>query len=135
MINKKILVVDDETTLCDTLRFNLELEGYEVDTAYSAEEALAMDLSVYSLVLLDVMMGEISGWQMARIMKGNPRLAGIPIIFCTAKDSEDDMVAGLDLGADDYIQAIFHTQCGGARQECAEACVVGCLRTAGRPGR
>ena len=103
MINKKILVVDDETTLCDTLRFNLELEGYEVDTAYSAEEALAMDLSVYALVLLDVMMGEISGWQMARIMKGNPRLAGIPIIFCTAKDSEDDMVAGLDLGADDYI--------------------------------
>ncbi len=101
MINKKILVVDDETTLCDTLRFNLE--GYEVDTAYSAEEALAMDLSVYALVLLDVMMGEISGWQMARIMKGNPRLAGIPIIFCTAKDSEDDMVAGLDLGADDYI--------------------------------
>ena len=57
MINKKILVVDDETTLCDTLRFNLELEGYEVDTAYSAEEALAMDLSVYALVLLDVMMG------------------------------------------------------------------------------
>lgn len=103
MINKKILVVDDETTLCDTLRFNLELEGYEVDTAYSAEEALAMDLSVYALILLDVMMGEISGWQMARIMKGNPRLAGIPIIFCTAKDSEDDMVAGLDLGADDYI--------------------------------
>lgn len=99
----RILVVDDEETLCDTLRFNLELEGYSVDTAYSAEEALAMDLSGYSLILLDVMMGEISGFQMARIIKKNPVLADIPIIFCTAKDTEDDMVDGLNLGADDYI--------------------------------
>ncbi|WP_295730949.1 response regulator transcription factor [uncultured Muribaculum sp.] len=99
----RILVVDDEDTLCDTLRFNLELEGYCVDTAYSAEEALAMDLSSYSLILLDVMMGEISGFQMARIIKKNPALADIPVIFCTAKDTEDDMVDGLNLGADDYI--------------------------------
>lgn len=99
----KILVVDDEPTLCDTLKFNLELEGYEVDTAYSAEEALALPLSGYSLLLLDVMMGEINGFQMAKIIKKNPTLTHIPIIFCTAKDNEDDMVAGLDLGADDYI--------------------------------
>lgn len=96
-------MVDDESTLCDTLRFNLELEGYAVDTAYSAEEALALRLTDYSLILLDVMMGEISGLQMARIMKHNPELRHIPIIFCTAKDAEDDMVEGLDLGADDYI--------------------------------
>lgn len=102
-MNRKILVVDDEATLCDALKFNLELEGYEVDTAYSAEEALAMKLSQYDLVLLDVMMGDISGFQMARIMKRNPELAQTPIIFCTAKDTEDDMVAGLDIGADDYI--------------------------------
>lgn len=99
----KILVVDDEPTLCEALKFNLELEGYAVDTAYSAEEAMSMRLSDYSLVLLDVMMGEISGFQMARIMKNNPELSGIPIIFCTAKNDEDDMVGGLNIGADDYI--------------------------------
>lgn len=100
---KKILVVDDEETLCEALAFNLEAEGYSVDTALSAEEALALDLARYDLVLLDIMMGEISGTQLARIMKSNPSTASIPIIFCTAKDSEDDMIEGLDLGADDYI--------------------------------
>lgn len=100
---KKILVVDDEETLCEGLRFNLEAEGYSVDVAYSAEEALTLDLSRYDLILLDIMMGEISGTQLARIVKTNPSTAGVPIIFCTAKDTEDDMVGGLDMGADDYI--------------------------------
>lgn len=100
---KKILVVDDEETLCEGLRFNLEAEGYSVDVAYSAEEALTLDLSRYDLILLDIMMGEISGTQLARILKTNPSTAGVPIIFCTAKDTEDDMVGGLDMGADDYI--------------------------------
>lgn len=99
----RILVVDDEETLCDALAFNLQAEGYVVDTAYSAEDALAMNLTVYDLVLLDIMMGEISGLQLARIMKANPVTAHVPVIFCTAKDSEDDMIHGLDLGADDYI--------------------------------
>lgn len=100
---KRILVVDDEETLCDTLAFNLVAEGYEVDTAYSAEQALSLDLSTYDLALLDIMMGEISGIQLARIMKSNPATASVSIIFCTAKDSEEDMIKGLDLGADDYI--------------------------------
>ena len=100
---ERILVVDDEETLCEALRFNLEAEGYEVDVALSAEEALSLDLDGYSLILLDIMMGDISGTQLAKIMKNNPNTARIPIIFCTAKDSEDDMVDGLDLGADDYI--------------------------------
>lgn len=100
---KRILVVDDEETLCDALAFNLEAEGYIVETAYSAEEALTFDLSNFDLILLDIMMGEISGIQLARIMKSNPSTAKIPIIFCTARDSEDDMIKGLDLGADDYI--------------------------------
>ncbi len=99
----RILVVDDEETLCEALRFNLEAEGYEVDVAYSAEEALALDLTVYSLILLDIMMGAISGIQMASILKKREATAHIPIIFCTAKDEEDDMVEGLDMGADDYI--------------------------------
>ena len=102
-MNKRILVVDDEDTLCEALRFNLEAEGYEVDTAGSAEEVLAKDVSGYDLVLLDIMMGEISGIQLAKILKANPATASIPIIFCTAKDAEDDMVDGLELGADDYI--------------------------------
>lgn len=100
---KRILIVDDEETLCDALAFNLEAEGYEVETAYSAEEALTLVLAKFDLVLLDIMMGEISGTQLARIMKANQATAHIPIIFCTAKDSEEDMIKGLDLGADDYI--------------------------------
>ena len=99
----RILVVDDEETLCDTLGFNLESEGYVVDTAYSAEEALTRNLSDYDLILLDIMMGEISGLQLAKIVRANPATASVPIIFCTAKDAEEDMIHGLDLGADDYI--------------------------------
>lgn len=102
-MSKRILVVDDEETLCEALQFNLEAEGYEVDTALSAEEALTFDPGSYDLILLDIMMGEISGTQFARILKANPATASVPIIFCTAKDAENDMVAGLELGADDYI--------------------------------
>lgn len=100
---RRILIVDDEETLCEVLKLNLENEGYDVDTAFSAEQALTYDLRSYSLVLLDIMMGEISGIKMARMMKADIVTADIPIIFCTARDSEDDMVMGLNLGADDYI--------------------------------
>ena len=99
----KILVVDDEPDLCEGLKLNLEIEGYEADTAYSAEEALEMDLPSYDLILLDVMMGKMSGFEIARILKRNPATAHIPIIFCTAKNADDDMIAGLNLGADDYV--------------------------------
>lgn len=103
MSTARILVVDDEETLCEVLKLNLENEGYDVDVAYSAEQALKMDISQYSLILLDIMMGEISGIKMAKILKANIATANIPIIFCTAKDTEDDMVMGLNIGADDYI--------------------------------
>lgn len=103
MANERILVVDDEETLCEALQFNLEAEGYKVDVAYSAEQALGMSLEKYSLILLDVMMGDISGFKFARLLKADPVTAGIPVIFCTARDTEDDMVAGLNIGADDYI--------------------------------
>ncbi len=99
----KILIVDDEETLCEVLKLNLEAEGYEADTAYSAEEALKLHLPHYSLILLDIMMGDMNGIQFARLLKKNPDTKDIPIIFCTAKDTEDDMVLGLNLGADDYI--------------------------------
>ena len=107
MATHKILVVDDEESLCEILQFNLEVEGYDVDVAYSAEQALGMHPERHSLILLDVMMGEMSGFRMARILKANPETAHIPVIFCTAKDSEDDTVAGLNLGADDYITKPF----------------------------
>ena len=103
MMTERILIVDDEETLCEVLRLNLENEGYDVDTALSAEEALRMDVKQYSLILLDIMMGEISGIRFARMLKSDVATADIPIIFCTARDSEDDMVKGLNLGADDYI--------------------------------
>lgn len=102
-MSRKLLIVDDEETLCEALRFNFEAEGYEVATANSAEEVLSMDISDCDLILLDIMMGDISGTQLAKILKSNPATASIPIIFCTAKDAEDDMVDGLELGADDYI--------------------------------
>lgn len=99
----RILLVDDEETLCEALRYNLEAEGYDVDTANSAEEALTLDLASYDLFLLDVMMGEISGFQLASIIRRTVATASVPIIFCTALDSEDDEIRGLDIGADDYI--------------------------------
>ena len=99
----KILVVDDEQDICEILQYNLETEGFEVATANSAEEALELPLQDFALVLLDVMMGEMSGFQMARRMKENPATAQIPIIFITALEGEDNLVKGLNIGADDYI--------------------------------
>lgn len=101
--SKKILIVEDDETLNEALQLNLELEGYSVESAFSAEQAMKLNLASFDLILLDVMMGEISGFKFARLLKDNTKTAQIPIIFCTAKDSEDDMIAGLNIGADDYI--------------------------------
>ena len=105
--NIKILVVDDEQDLCEILKFNLETEGYQVDTANSAEEAMETDVAAYQLLLLDVMMGGMSGFQMAKLLKGNIATAQIPIVFLTARDTENDTVTGFNLGADDYISKPF----------------------------
>lgn len=102
-----LLVVDDEEDLCEILLFNLEAEGYNVDTAYSAEEALTLDLTQYDLLLLDVMMGKISGFKMASMLREKSETADLPIIFLTAKDTENDMLTGFNLGADDYIPKPF----------------------------
>ena len=103
----RILVVDDEEDICEILRFNLAKEGFEVVTANSAEEALAMDIASFNLLLLDVMMGGMSGFEMARRLKASPDTANVPVMFITARDTEDDAVEGLDLGADDYISKPF----------------------------
>lgn len=99
----RILVVDDEQDLCEILQYNLETEGYEVHTANSAEEALRLPLENYDLILLDVMMGQMSGFQMALKMKENPVTSQVPIIFITALEGEDSLVRGLNIGADDYM--------------------------------
>ena len=106
-IKSNILVVDDEQDLCEILKFNLETEGYNVDMANSAEEALDMGIEKYDLLLLDVMMGGMSGFALAKRIKENPLSAHIPIIFLTAKDTENDTVTGFNLGADDYISKPF----------------------------
>lgn len=106
-IKYKLLVVDDEQDLCEILKFNLETEGYTVDTASSAEEALSMGVEKYDLLLLDVMMGGMSGFAMAKKIKSEPLTEHIPIIFLTAKDTENDTVTGFNLGADDYISKPF----------------------------
>ena len=103
----RILVVDDEEDLCEILKFNLENEGFWVDTANSAEEALKLDLTRYNLLLLDVMMGEISGFKLASMLKKDKNTASIPIIFITARDTENDTVTGFNLGGDDYISKPF----------------------------
>ena len=107
MNDYRILVVDDEEDLCEILKFNLENEGYEVDTANSAEEALKMNISSYHLLFFDVMMGEITALKMANLLKKDKKTAQVPIIFITAKDTENDTVTGFNLGADDYISKPF----------------------------
>jgi two-component system, OmpR family, alkaline phosphatase synthesis response regulator PhoP len=103
----RVLVVDDEEDLCEVIRFALETEGYSVDVVYSAEEALQKTISDYNLLLVDIMLGEMSGYRMAHIIRNNPKTAIIPIIFISAKDSENDRLTAFNVGADDYITKPF----------------------------
>ena len=112
--NFRILVVEDEEDLNEILQFNLESEGYLVDTSFSAEEALKRDLTRYDLLILDVMMGKISGFSLAQRIRKDLRLE-VPIIFLTARDSENDLLTGFNLGADDYITKPFSVRALQAR--------------------
>lgn len=103
----RVMVVDDEESLCEILKFNLEKEGYEVVTANSAEEVLTLNLNGLDLMILDVMMGELSGFNLAEILRKRPETKSMPIIFCSALDGESDKIKGLDIGADDYISKPF----------------------------
>lgn len=97
---KKILIVDDEPDILEILRFNLETEGYDVMTS---EAPYNLDGELPNLILLDVMMTPKSGFEWAKELKADPRTADVPIIFCTAKTAENDMLKGFGLGSDDYI--------------------------------
>ncbi|MEN8157410.1 MAG: response regulator transcription factor [Bacteroidota bacterium] len=106
MTDHKILIVDDEEDLCEILQFNLEGEGFTTDVAHSAEEALTKDLRSFDLILLDIMMGEMSGFQFAKLLRKEQMLS-TPIIFLTAKTTGDDLLTGFNLGGDDYITKPF----------------------------
>ncbi len=103
----KILVIDDEESVCEILKFNLEKEGYEVDCAYSAEEALDMDLEDCSLFMVDIMMGGLSGFDFAKRLRNVTATEEKPILFCSALSDEDYVVKGLNIGADDYVTKPF----------------------------
>jgi two-component system, OmpR family, alkaline phosphatase synthesis response regulator PhoP len=104
--NQKILIVDDEKDLCEILQFNLESEGFSIDVAYSGEEALKKPMEEFNLILLDVMMGGISGFKTANVIRKERNLH-VPIIFLTAKGEENDLLTGFNVGADDYISKPF----------------------------
>ena len=103
---QKILVFDDEMDLCEILEFNLASEGFKVEIANSAEAALKKSLTDFDLILLDVMMGEMSGYKMASKMRNEMNLH-VPVIFLTAKNTENDILTGFNVGADDYISKPF----------------------------
>lgn len=102
----RILIVDDEEDLCEILQYNLSNEGYQTEVAYSAEEALRKDLDGFNLLILDVMMGEISGFRLADKLRKEMRI-NVPVIFLTARDTENDLLTGFSLGADDYMTKPF----------------------------
>ncbi|MBP8993632.1 MAG: response regulator transcription factor [Bacteroidota bacterium] len=104
-MSKNILIVDDDLSIAEILEFNLKSEGYDVETAVSAEEALSKNLKKFHLILLDVMMGGMSGFKMAEKMREDG--ISTPVIFLTAKDTENDMLTGFSVGGDDYIAKPF----------------------------
>jgi len=104
--SKRILIVDDEEDLCEILQYNLNNSGYHTEVAHSAEEAEKRPLHSFDLILLDVMMGPMSGFKLADKIRKEVNL-NVPIIFLTAKDSENDILTGFSLGADDYIAKPF----------------------------
>lgn len=101
-----ILIIDDEKDLCEILQFNLLSEGFEIDVAHSGEEALKKPLASFDLILLDVMMGGISGYRLADKIRRELQLS-TPIIFLTARTEENDMLTGFNVGGDDYISKPF----------------------------
>ena len=104
---KRVLIIDDDYDLCEILSFNIEAQGYQVSVAHSAHEAVQLNIASFDLLLLDVMMPGMSGFQLAQELKEDYIYSQVPIIFLTALDSEDDILKGFDLGADDYIAKPF----------------------------
>ncbi|MCC7204610.1 MAG: response regulator, partial [Phycisphaeraceae bacterium] len=106
-----ILIVEDEADLRDLLHYNLTREGFEVRSVASGEEALhRVKGEPPDLVLLDVMLPELDGMEVCRLMRRMPAMGSVPIIMLTAKGEEADVVRGLELGADDYVVKPFRVR-------------------------
>lgn len=103
----KILAIDDEPIVLDLIKFNLENEGYSVDTLNSAEEALRLELSIYDIIIADVKLGEMSGIEFTEKVRQNPKTSHIPIVICSKRGMEGDMIYGLRSGVDGYIMKPF----------------------------
>lgn len=107
-IHKRILVVDDEADIVELVTYNLKKEGFMVDSVSDGESALAkVRKEKYSLLILDLMLPGIQGIEICRILRNDPKTAGIPVIMLTAKGEEVDKILGLELGADDYVTKPF----------------------------
>jgi DNA-binding response OmpR family regulator len=108
MSKKRILVVDDEVDLVETVRFSFELEGYDVLVAYNGEEALNQARKENpDLILLDLMLPKLDGYKVCRLLKFDERYKHIPILMLTAKIQEKDKVTGMETGANEYITKPF----------------------------
>ena len=107
---ERLLIVDADKMMCELLQYKFENEGFSVDIVHDAESALAIPLSDYNLILIDLMDDSQSGLRLARSIRENPSTGGVPIIFISSRSSEDDIVNGLDAGADDYIGKPFSSR-------------------------
>lgn len=107
---ERLLIVDADKMMCELLQYKFENEGFSVDIVHDVESALAIPLSDYNLILIDLMDDGQSGLRLARSIRENPSTGGVPIIFISSRSSEDDIVNGLDAGADDYIAKPFSSR-------------------------
>ena len=108
MANKKVLIVDDDTNICELLRLYLEKDGFDTVIANDGEAAVAkFNIDEPDIILLDIMLPKLDGWQVCRTIRKN---SDVPIIMLTAKGETFDKILGLDLGADDYVTKPFDTK-------------------------
>lgn len=104
----RVLILDSDTMICDLIKYDLENEGYTIDVCHDADMALELDLTTYTLIIAESgPIGPLSGLRFCTMIKSNPDIAGVPVIFCTENDSEDDIINGFNAGADDYILKPF----------------------------
>ena len=106
-MSARILIIDDDYDLCEILSFNLQAQGFQPSVAHSALEAMRLNIASFDLLIIDVMMPGMSGFQLAQELKMDYIYSQVPIIFLTALDSESDILKGFNLGADDYIAKPF----------------------------
>ena len=106
-MQNKILVIDEDISNCQAIKNGLEKDGFIVDTAQDIDEASSFDLPSYSLMIIEVLLNRVSGFDFAKRLKNNDETCNIPFIFCTSLGDEEDIILGVNIGADDYIVKPF----------------------------